>query len=107
MTEQRNIITTTFDWEGITLLISYEPDWLNMGSRNADYVHAHLEIRSVRPEKAVLPITDTGYLSHFLCPDEVDQTGGPAAYVKAWLDDAARSRAWRVYQECSRQLSLF
>lgn len=32
MTE-RTIISATIDWEGITLLINYEPNWLSLGER--------------------------------------------------------------------------
>ncbi|MDO9306714.1 MAG: hypothetical protein Q7T75_02440 [Mesorhizobium sp.] len=32
MTE-RTIFSATIDWEGITLLINYEPDWLSLGER--------------------------------------------------------------------------
>jgi hypothetical protein len=34
-------------------------------------VIAHLAIRSVAPERAPLPITETGYLSHFHQPGDV------------------------------------
>lgn len=33
---------------------------------------AHLEIRSIAPERAPLPITATGYRSHFFCTEGRD-----------------------------------
>lgn len=107
MTDQRSITTTTIDWEGITLLISYEPDWLNIGEDFAKVTTAHLEIRSISPEKAPLPITETGYRSHFTGSNDIDEAGGPVAYVTAWLDHMARSKEWKYHVESSRQLSLF
>jgi hypothetical protein len=54
-----------------------------------------------------LPITETGYRSYFLHPDEVEAAGGPAAYVLAWLGEEAQSPKWKRHVEASRQLSLF
>lgn len=88
-------------WRGISLNIRYESRWLDSEATNV----AHLQIESVTRER--LPITETGYRSHFLSAEEVDEAGGPVAYATAWLDDMARSREWKRYAETSRQLSLF
>jgi hypothetical protein len=71
------------------------------------YALAHLEIRSVHPERAALPMTKTGYRSHFEVPENVDAVGGPDAFVRAWLAEAARSPEWRTRQAEKNQLSLF
>lgn len=107
MSSTRTIIAATFDWQGITVEISYEPNWMNVSNPDCDLPYAHLEIRTVAPERVPLPITETGYKSHFLHPYEIDELGGPVAYVEAWLNEMARSSEWRDYEVCSRQLSLF
>lgn len=107
MSPTRTIIAATMEWQGITLEITYEPDWLNMSGRDPSIGHAHLEIRSISPDRAPLQISETGYRSQFFHHDEIDQLGGPAAYVEAWLDAGSRSQQWRDYQEAARQLSLF
>jgi hypothetical protein len=107
MESQRNIQIDTLQWEGITIEVVYEPNWLNVASRSSDLPSAHLDIRSIAPERARLPITETGYRSHFLHPDEIDEFGGPVAYVEAWLNEMARSSEWRMYTASSEQLSLF
>jgi hypothetical protein len=56
----------------------------------------HLAVESVSPERARLPITETGYRSHFVHPGTVAAYGGPVAATKALLDDAAASK------ECKR-----
>lgn len=56
---------------------------------------------------APLPISQTGYLSHFEQADNIAAVGGAVAYVRAWLEYAARSPAWLSGQEEARQLSLF
>jgi hypothetical protein len=87
-------------WDGITMTIRYQPEYFTG--------HDHLEIQVIAPERsAPLPITDTGYRSHFLRPGIVDEAGGPAAYVRRWLDEAARQPSWRTIRARWRQLSLF
>ncbi|HEX4294772.1 MAG TPA: hypothetical protein VHZ29_11610, partial [Rhizomicrobium sp.] len=72
-----------------------------------DIGNAHLELEAVAPERVALPVTDTGYRSQFLSPRVVEQAGGPVAYARAWLEDAAKAPAWKKRAEQSRQLSLF
>lgn len=107
MSPTRTIIAITMEWQGISLEITYEPNWLNMSGRDPSLGYAHLEVRSISPERARLPITETGYRSHFLHVEEIDDVGGPVAYVTAWLCDMATSREWLEHEQCSRQLSLF
>ncbi len=101
---ERNITTEALVWEGVTLSIAYEPSWM---ATSEDYGPAHLEIRVVEPERAPLPITETGYRSHFLARGIVEGAGGPVAYVRAWLDEAAREPEWKQAQARLAQLSLF
>lgn len=44
---------------------------------------------------AQIPITETGYRSHFLPDGIVEDHGGPEAYVLALLDHEADSDAWK------------
>ena len=94
-------------WQGIVVSVSYEADWLGMSKSIPHGAVSHLEIEALSPERAVLPVTDTGYRSQFLRPGTVEGAGGPVAYAKAWLDEAAKASAWRRREEASRQLSLF
>jgi len=101
----RGIVTETLVWSAITIEVAYEADWL--GSSEGPYPASHLAIRSTAPTKAPLPITETGYRSHFLEPGTVEEAGGPAAYVRAWLDHAASEPKWRKAEQARRQLDLF
>jgi hypothetical protein len=100
-------ITERLDWQGVRVAVSYEPDWLGMAERTSDAATAHLEVKRVSPNWAVLPITETGYRSQFLPRGAVERAGGPAAYVRAWLDEAAKAPDWRRKEFQSRQMSLF
>jgi len=89
-----------FTWQGIEIEATYTP--LQWG------VTAHLEIRSIAPERAPLPITTTGYRSHFMQPGTVEAHGGDVvAQVIAWLDEEAAKPEWRTYVDARRQGDLF
>lgn len=89
-----------FTWRGIEIEARYTPlQWK---------VIAHLEIESVAPERAPLPISETGYRSHFHQPGTVEANGGDVvAQVIAWLDEEAASPEWKAYEESRKQLMLF
>lgn len=102
----RNIARQQIVWRGITIEIDYEAAWLGSDTIGGMRV-AHLQLRSVEPLRAPLPVTETGYRSHFINRDQIAELGGPVAYTESWLDQAAMSDAWRAYEQASRQLSLF
>jgi hypothetical protein len=95
------------DWRGIVIEVRYTPNWLECFETIYRRPLALLEVTSLSPERAVLPITETGYTSRFLAPDDIDASGGPTAYVKAWLDEAASLPAWRQREAEAQQMSLF
>ena len=101
----RRIETFAASWNGIRLVLSWEPRWLDL---NEDYGFdtAHLQIEAVEPERAMLPITETGYRSHFTAAETVTAMGGPVAFVLAWLDQEAASPVWKARAEAARQLTL-
>lgn len=96
----KEIQTRRFHWQAIEIEATYTPlKWS---------VIALLEIRSVNPERARLPITDTGYRSHFHPPGTIEAHGDDVvAQVIAWLDEEAAKPAWRRYSDASRQGELF
>jgi hypothetical protein len=101
MTTQRsNVIIETFDWRGILVQATYEPKWMG-----TDYT-AHLQIETIEPARAPLPITETGYLSHFVGRDAIEEAGSPTDYALAWLDHASHSRGWAQLESRARQYSL-
>ncbi|MDI1328330.1 MAG: hypothetical protein PSV23_16180 [Brevundimonas sp.] len=106
MTAERSIEVHALHWRGVDIEITFERDWLSI-AREHDLAASHLTVTALQPKRARLPITETGYRSHFLHFEDVDQAGGPATYVEAWLDQMAQSREWIDYEESSRQLSLF
>ena len=48
----------------------------------------------MRPPAPPLPITQTGYLSHYLDQDALAKAGGPVALFTDWIEREGKSRAW-------------
>lgn len=94
------------EWRGIRIEIEYRPDYSRAFREIQGHPLAHLELRSVAPPKQRLPVTETGYLSHFTTPDVIDEAGGPVAFARAALDAAADTDAWRAQEAAARQYSL-
>lgn len=93
--------THKFTWEGIEIELTYVPEEYGGAI-------AHLEVRSISPERAPLPITETGYRSHYHPVGTVEAGEGTLVeQVTAWLDEEAKSKAWKNYLVESRQLCLF
>ena len=89
----------TYDiiWREIPVRITHTPQWCNLIE--------HLEIES--RDSVPLPITETGYRSHFLSEAELQDYDDPVEYVIAWLDQEAESEEWKNRQDQARQFSLF
>lgn len=101
------IQVTRIDWQGITVEIRYERSWSPAMDSCYGRQMAHIQLQTIAPENAKLPVTDTGYRSHFITNDDVIDAGGAVHYVRAWLDAAAQSPAWKDAQEKARQFALF
>ena len=104
---ERQVQIETLVWRGITIEVSYEPDWLRGSEFGSKYAQAHLALQVQKPERAPLPVTDTGYRSHFLEAGIVEAAGGPAAFARAWLDIEAKSPSWLRMRARWAQLDLF
>jgi hypothetical protein len=97
----------------------YEIDWRDPVSssvikvritQSRDYLgqgQDHIEVQTVKPAKAPLPISETGYRSHFMTGLELINAGGPVAFVTAWLDRDAKGKEWTRRQTARQQGDLF
>jgi hypothetical protein len=93
------------EWNGILLEITYAPQWLPPGILGEDL--AHLQVCSLCPTDAPLPITETGYRSHFIAASAIAAAGGPVAYVDVWLTVESDTPAWQARELTARQFALF
>ena len=83
-------------WRGIAIDITLTVNWL-------DGTAHHLDLRADRP----LPVTETGYRSHFLNVAEEVDIDWAREFVTIWLDDASASDDWRKAEERRRQSDFF
>jgi len=104
---QRTIICGQLVWNGITVLVSYEPDWLGLAAAGFQEPYAHLELQVLSPEGAPLPVSETGYWSEFLSVGEAEEDGGPVALATALLDEFSNTQTWRVRWARWEQGDLF
>lgn len=92
--------TYTLTWQGIEIAATYTPKRWS--------VIDHLEIRSINPPRAPLPITQTGYRSHFMeCWELEEWHGNVVEYFTTWLNEEASSPEWQSHVEATRQGELF
>ncbi len=93
------------EWNGISIEVRYAPEWLAM--HDTDYDVAHVEIEAVQPQRTPLPITETGYKSHFTSKAVIDGYGGPVAFAQTWIHAEAAKPEWQAREASQRQMSLF
>lgn len=79
-------------WRSVEIEITYTPKKFGMVD--------HIELRT--KNKAKLPMTETGYRSHFVNIGTVEHHGGAVDFVTAWLDHEAERTSWS-----NDQMSLF
>ena len=85
-------------WEGRDIRLSYTARWCTQID--------HIEVQTI--DRTPLPITETGYKSHFFGPVEPAMTIHEIErMVIAWLDSEAAKQPWQDYLLKSQQLSLF
>ena len=96
MTKTNHALT----WRGIKLRITHTPSYITPG-------WDHLDIRVLAPKGAILPITTTGYRSHFLSDDDLAAAGGATAFVRVWIEREAATKTWRKATLRHAQLDLF
>lgn len=89
-----------FTWRDVTCTVTSTPNYINDG-------WTHLELRVLTPRGAPLPITETGYLSHFIDAGELAAAGGAVALFTAWLEREARTKRWQRAEQRWRQGDLF
>jgi hypothetical protein len=87
-------------WRDMTCRVKHTPNYLSPG-------WTHIEITVVTPKGAPLPITGTGYRSHFLDEELLAAAGGPVAFFQRWIEQEATTKTWAKAEFKWRQLELF
>ena len=86
--------------EAVRIRITHAREYLTSGSD-------HIEVESIKPKKAPLPITETGYRSHFMPATELINAGGPVTFITSWIAREASSKVWTKAATVKAQGDLF
>ena len=84
--------------EAQPMLVTYEPHWLK-----SDY--AHFEFRSPHKPARRIPISETGYKSHFASTEDVKNARSPETFARELVFSFLDSKQAR--SDDPRQLALF
>lgn len=87
-------------WRDVACRVRHTPNYLSKG-------WSHIEIVVLKPKGAPLPITETGFRSHFLGYDELQRAGGPVRFFLDWIEREAASKQWSKAEFKWRQGDLF
>lgn len=87
-------------WRDVTCRVRHTPNYLSKG-------WSHVEIIVQKPKDAPLPITATGYLSHFLEEDLLKRAGGPVQFFLDWIERESHTKQWAAAEFKWRQGDLF
>jgi hypothetical protein len=90
--------TFTITVEAQPMVVSYEPNWLKSGN-------AHFVFRSPHNPPQRIPVSDTGYLSHFVAMEDVRGSRSPQDFARAFVLASLDSKPSRPADP--RQLALF
>lgn len=93
-------ITQIINWFNIEIEVKYSQFYFG----NSDII-SHLSINS--KGSVPLPMTSTGYRSHFLHHSEIEARGGFVQYALDWLNQEANNPDWISINSKAQQLSLF
>lgn len=101
-TRQTGYEANAITWEGIAIEVRYCPQW---SACDDGLGYAHLEI--VSNGRTQLPITETGYRSHFVTATDIEAEGGAIDYALKWLNEASQAKTWLAHVEDQSQGCLF
>ena len=98
-------ITIPKNWNGPNGTVPFEIRWCPdcIGFDDGTSM-AHLEI--ISHERKPLPVTETGYRSHFIGKEAVENFGGQELYVDAWFAYEMTTATGKLIA-APKQLSLF
>ena len=92
-----------FDWSDQWLTARIRVTFTKAWSTGFD----HVEIRSIAADGQALPITDTGYRSHFSPAGTFEDLTDAVEATKQWLAEKSVNRKWRDYIRDGVQHDLF
>ena len=88
-------------WQHVTFRVRHTPDYIIKGTD-------HIELIVIAPKREPLPITETGYLSHFTSGSkQIPDAKAGLAFFLEWISQEAKTKRWQKLDCKRRQLDLF
>ena len=97
MTEKQYDEEVSLVWNGLDIHVTLSRE---MQTSYINFVH--IEIRCKEP----LPMTNTGYRSHFMQAEAFAEYESLEAFINIWLEEASQSKDWKQIWEARQQLSF-
>jgi hypothetical protein len=82
--------------------VTYTPDW-----SDGEFAAGHFEFRSPHKPPRRIPVSETGYLSHFAAMTRIQEAETPEAYARSFTEATIGLFGKRRKNDDRRQLSLF
>ena len=80
MSDSSNAITFTIVLDSQEMLVRYRPDWISHSEYGLRY--GHIEFRSPHQPPRRIPVSETGYLSHYPPMEHVEAFADPQDYAR-------------------------
>ena len=94
-------------WRGYDIEVTFLQSFTDGFEDIQGYKMSHVEVRTIRPKRAPLPITDTGYRSIFMPLPEIIRLGGVKTMLIDALNEAADTQAWKDTEAKAKQYDFF
>lgn len=100
-TSKKPTVTTTIvTWRHVKFRVRHTPDYIIKGTN-------HLEVFVLSPKNEPLPITSTGYLSHFDTHRQIRSAKEGAEYFLSLIAQEEKTKRWQCFDAKRRQGDLF
>ena len=86
---KRSPTTARGQWQHVVFRVRHTPNYILQGTD-------HIELIVISPKREPLPISATGYLSHFTYDSkQVPNAKAALAFFLAWMEREAKTKAWQ------------
>lgn len=99
--------TYRITWQNIEIDVRHTPSYFPAFEEAYGFSMDHLEVKAIAPERAPLPITETGYRSIFVPNLDIEAFGGVEQYILTALDHEAARPEWLEKKAALDQFNLF
>ncbi len=104
---QRVPTTTRGQWQHVVFRVRHTPDYIITGTDHLELIVIAPSCRADDKTREPLPITKTGYLSHFTYDRAIPDAKAALTFFLEWINREAKTKRWQKADNNRRQLDLF